>query len=437
MAAVYPHLFPGKHIQEPTQLYVEGLNDLPWYLPIATNPFESGREEFGLAWMLDNEVIVKDALKQTPATPHPFYEIPWAVSYEQYKQLFQQANPSKETGDCSTTSLSGWLDLHRVIAEVLNDHCHTTGTLVWNVSPYVLNSPSFDRFALSADVLYAHAGLLLALNHRLLRLLPYISLPTFAPGLKSRMHDLQPYILATTKGLVRTLRTQQIRTPVTLQSDLTKFPVEIRSHAFNRLAARRERLVTLPEKATPAGIHPRVPSRLEASMTGAVLSTVGRIHASTLRIGYIHPSHGGQRRAFHVRFEGEGGIDNGGLYRELFSSVMQELHDPELFPFLVRTPNHLQADADLGKEDFLLNPAVLEMEEWNGANVLENLGRLVGTAVMSGIQLDLFLSLCVWKLVVGEPLELADLKRIDLARWKIYSQMLVCDVSRESAGSKT
>ena len=219
-----------------------------------------------------------------------------------------------------------------------------------------------------------------------------------------------------------------MRTPVTLRSDSARLPVEIQSYRFNRLAARRERLMTLPERQIPAGLSPSIPSRLSASMIGMVTSLLRKIDARTLRIGYIHPSHGGQRRAFHVDFLGEGGIDNGGLYRELFRSVMQELHDLELFPYLQHTPNRTQDDADLGKDDFLLNTAVLSQPQWKGEETLRGLGRLVGTAVMSGFQVDLFLSVCLWKMVVGEEMRMDDLKRVDLARWKWYKSMLTCDV---------
>ena len=471
MNASFPTLTPGKYIRQPHQLRVEGLNNRPWFLPVASNPFESGRDEFGWAWMLDDDIIETDAMCGGESSiPSLFYEVPWTVSYEQFSEIFREGvsvdlktmtssihSRNSLTGGrsstispfssyttsttapavTSTTSSanyqdhSRWSALHQTIAYILNKHCQSTGALVWNVTPYVLNNPSFDRFALPASTLYAHAGLLIALNKRLLRLLPYTSLPTYAPCLQAQRTLLQPYLLSTTKSLVSALQVQQRRTPVTLQADSARLPVEIRSYRFNRLAARRERLLTLPEESIPAGLTPAIPSRLQASMIGLVTSLLCKIHARTLRIGYIHPSHGGQRRAFHVDFLGEGGIDNGGLYRELFRSVMQELHDLELFPYLQHTPNRTQDDADLGKDYFLFNTAVLRQPQWEGEKTLRGLGRFVGTAIMSGLQVDLFLSVCMWKMVVGEEMSMEDLKRMDLARWKWYKSMLTCDVGMQ------
>lgn len=61
--------------------------------------------------------------------------------------------------------------------------------------------------------------------------------------------------------------------------------------------------------------------------------------------------------------------------------------------------------------------------------VFKGLGRVVGTALMSGFQLDFFLSLCIWKMTVRESLSLEDLEYVDVARWRRYQQILQCDVS--------
>ena len=239
--------------------------------------------------------------------------------------------------------------------------------------------------------------------------------------------SIRPYLLATTKDLIASLRIQQLRPPVTLNEDVTALPPEVKTYQFNRLGARPDRLRQLPigisNHAGSEETSNEEPTRWNQSTTGAFIRLVMRLPPSTLRIGYIHPAHGGQRRAFHVVFAGEGGIDNGGLYRELFRTVMQELHDVDLLPFFSHTPNFTQEAAEYGRDDYLFSTHGTPF-------VYEGLGRIVGTAIMSGVQLDLFLSLSIWKMTVREPVDLRDLKSIHFALWKTFTDMLRCSVRK-------
>ena len=59
-----------------------------------------------------------------------------------------------------------------------------------------------------------------------------------------------------------------------------------------------------------------------------------------LRRHYTKVDDGGQVRTFVVTLAHEGVRDNGGVYTEVFSSMMSELQaDPPVLPFFVRTPN--------------------------------------------------------------------------------------------------
>lgn len=404
MVSMYPSLYPGKIIKSPFSsgnIRLVGMNGCIWYVPVANNPYESGRVEYSLAWMMPSSWRDTDSYSQSFCRTL-FFEIQWPITEEEFQKELQREDH---------------LLLHSLLVQELDACCRSSGQLVWNLSPYCLRRNIFECFSLSDGLLYAHVGFVLTLNLYLLRFIPYIALGTVSTSLKSLLVSLQPYLLATTKDLIASLRIEEIRTPISLQSDLSRLPPEVKTYKFNRLAARRERLLSLPEGS----------DRLKASILGAVTELLLDLPPKVLRIGYIHQTHGGQRRAFHVQFIGEGGIDNGGLYRELFRSVMQELHDLSLFSYLIYTPNHTQVDAEHGRDDYLFNPAVGEQDML----VFEGLGRVVATAIMSGFQLDLFLSLCIWKMTVREPLTVDDMEYVDVARWKRYKQILQCDVSVE------
>ena len=102
---------------------------------------------------------------------------------------------------------------------------------------------------------------------------------------------------------------------------------------------------------------------------------------------------------------------------------MQELHDVDLLPFFSHTPNFTQEAAEYGRDDYLFSTHGTPF-------VYEGLGRIVGTAIMSGVQLDLFLSLSIWKMTVREPVDLRDLKSIHFALWKTFTDMLRCSVRK-------
>lgn len=414
MASKFPSLYPGmlvKTRQKTGTARIVGVNGQPWYVPVASNPFESGREEFQQAWMLPYSWY---SIHQegNDHIPPPFFKIDWAMTREEF--FAELSRPDRRK-------------LHEQIVKELDVASRSWGKMAWNLSPYCIHVGSFKEYNITADQIYAHAGFLLSLNLTCLEVFSYITSGVSIPPIEPFL-SIRPYLLATTKDLIASLRIQQLRTPVTLNEDMTVLPSEVKTYQFNRLGARPERLRKLPigisnhtslEEATNSS----EPTRWSQSVTGALIRLVMRLSPSTLRIGYIHEAHGGQRRAFHVVFAGEGGIDNGGLYRELFRTVMQELHDIDLLPFLAHTPNYTQEAAEYGRDDYLFSTHGTPF-------VYEGLGRIVGTAIMSGVQLDLFLSLSIWKMTVREPVGLRDLKSVHFALWKAFNDMLRCSVRK-------
>ena len=69
---------------------------------------------------------------------------------------------------------------------------------------------------------------------------------------------------------------------------------------------------------------------------------------ASLRRSYVGKGHGGQKRAFKVKFLGEGVNDYGGPYRAVFEQVVDELQaelDDSgecLLPFLKPSPNRCE-----------------------------------------------------------------------------------------------
>ncbi len=138
--------------------------------------------------------------------------------------------------------------------------------------------------------------------------------------------------------------------------------------------------------------------------------------------------HGGQRRAFKVKFLGEGVDDYGGPYRAVFEQVADELQKDDLtlkpgqpventclLPLLVPTPNRA-ASVGQGQEKFLLAPSPVGDAIFSGGVIEEFacfLGKLLGAAVRHGLQMRLNLTPLVWNPLVDLPVGPELLQSVD------------------------
>ena len=232
-------------------------------------------------------------------------------------------------------------------------------------------------------------------------------------------------------------------------------------------------------------------TRLAGSLLGQTFQQLNFLDPQILRIGYTHPMDDGQQRAFKVKLEGEAGDDYGGVYRELFTQICQELQatddDPSAFvinaaagadaeqegeaalqcllPLLMPTPNR-RSGLGNARERFMLHPNayIPEVgpspsalgEEYAVEGLLADpvldkatgrvrsqdphnrhgnmspylremycfVGKLLGVALRSGIQLRLQLVSLVWKVIVGEPLGVADLEEVDAGCLSVLGHLL-------------
>ncbi|OQS01680.1 regulator of chromosome condensation (RCC1)-like protein [Achlya hypogyna] len=192
------------------------------------------------------------------------------------------------------------------------------------------------------------------------------------------------------------------------QSVLTKCLRELRGCVFQSVKLAWWFSV-LKEQQTPAAARPEieVDRHKAAESTSGVLDSVfsqccAQLHSlqgSLLR---------GHDRAFKCQFVGEFGDDFGGLYRECLAQMSTELQSPAL-PLLQPCPNQLHKVGE-NREFFVPNihlrndPKLVQMAEF--------LGKLMGIAVRSKTPLDLNLPPVVWKFLVDQRVERADIESI-------------------------
>jgi len=85
---------------------------------------------------------------------------------------------------------------------------------------------------------------------------------------------------------------------------------------------------------------------------------------------------GSYKRPICVSYEGEGGVDQGGLYRDFLDAVSSELMSTHL-PILIRTPNN-QSNAGECRDAWSLSPAPISAAT---RRMLHFLGKLMAICV--------------------------------------------------------
>lgn len=196
-------------------------------------------------------------------------------------------------------------------------------------------------------------------------------------------------------------------TPTALSQDEYEDPREIRTVKVNRgPKAQRSALAAAP---TPG-------ARIKKSVFGQMFGEMKLWLPldQSLRRSYVGKGHGGQKRAFKVKFLGEGVNDYGGPYRAVFEQVVDELQAEMegqgacLLPFFKPSPNRLAGDKD--------GPFVLTTsKEPRMLDYLSFIGRIVGVAVRHGMQLGISLPTSFWKSLAGLRVGSVDLASFDRA----------------------
>jgi len=203
-------------------------------------------------------------------------------------------------------------------------------------------------------------------------------------------------------------------TSTTLPHDEYEDPREIKTIKINRVRATPQRLASIQ--------HPT--ERLRQTVFGQLHREMRSWRGSDFRRAHLAKGHGGQRRAFKVRFVGEGVNDYGGPYRAVFDQVWDELQFDQLcigsqrpgerclLPLLVPCPNRRSNVGATGRDKFVFSPGPSANSPLT-QELAQFLGRLVGMARRHGLQTALDLPSTVWRPLVASSLELCHLDQVD------------------------
>jgi hypothetical protein len=124
--------------------------------------------------------------------------------------------------------------------------------------------------------------------------------------------------------------------------------------------------------------------------------------------GYPPSSWRRSGQLWKILFAGERGQDAGGLYRECWAAVCQELMSKSV-PLLVPCPNG-KSIVGSNRETWILNPDSTSSEQMQ---MFEFLGKLMGIAVRTEIFMEVTLAPIVWKAILDETITIEDYRGID------------------------
>lgn len=265
------------------------------------------------------------------------------------------------------------------------------------------------------------------------------------PSLSSSLRSVRKLLFTSVKHEVLQAIVEATTTPTLLSHDEFDLPREIRTVRVNRVRAHG--VMTGTDNS----------AKRKYSVLAQLCSETKSWGGATLRRGYVAKGHGGQKRAFKVKFVGEGVNDYSGPYREAFTDAMAEVLKTNEdgsgdLGVLDRSPNNSSSigedrDCYIFSKNFRplddpfvtseqgncrtvksirANFATLLLKKDEASREVEEslvfLGRLVGTAYRHGIAVDLPLPLgTVWKMLAEEHTPaLERLKELDIIAARQY-----------------
>jgi hypothetical protein len=129
-------------------------------------------------------------------------------------------------------------------------------------------------------------------------------------------------------------------------------------------------------------------------------------------------------RLFRTNYEGESGIDAGGVFADAINATVEHCFSDRL-DLLVPVPNARASSTDGTNADkFLVNPAYAHPTHARAAAMLEFLGRLIGFSVRSAVLLPYEFPPFVWKQLVGDRPSFEDLHDVDAATADLVASVL-------------
>jgi hypothetical protein len=234
-----------------------------------------------------------------------------------------------------------------------------------------------------------------------------------------RMHVMRRVLFTQTKKLFWDNILESTTTATPLNQDEYEDPREIKDIRINRVKATQSKLASIGNMA----------ERIRQSVFGQLHREMRQWPASSFRRSYLGKGHGGQYRAFKVKFMGEGVNDYGGPYRAVFEQVVDELQcdsnnvgskssDRCLLPLLVPCPNRSTVVGP-NQDKFLFASSTSPLIQ----ELMQFFGKLSGTALRHNLNMSLNLSLLLWRPMVRLPVSLRQLETIDTLTVKHLSNI--------------
>eukprot|EP00920_Eleutheroschizon_duboscqi_P023727 GHVT01059078.1.p1 GENE.GHVT01059078.1~~GHVT01059078.1.p1 ORF type:complete len:996 (-),score=273.43 GHVT01059078.1:474-3077(-) len=164
----------------------------------------------------------------------------------------------------------------------------------------------------------------------------------------------------------------------------------------------------LASVAAPAGTGAELRSRKAAEAAAMRNSVFGQIFC---QLRHVDPRRlRASRRPWYVLYEGEGGVDAGGIFRDALTHVCQELQSNSTC-LLLPTPNSRSAD-DGHLDSWLPNGA---LSSPTSLAMYFFLGQMMAVAVRGKHCLDLTLPPFFWRRLVKQTIRRKDVKNVDSA----------------------
>ena len=146
-------------------------------------------------------------------------------------------------------------------------------------------------------------------------------------------------------------------------------------------------------------------SNLSHTMFGIAFNQLQNI--SSVQLRQKKPPGAEPHFAIKIVFKGENVQGDGGPYRQFFTDVSKELQG--VLPLFIPCPNAQQIEGE-NRDKFIINPS---LQTSNDITLFEFVGKLMGLAIRTGVLLTLDLPTTFWKPLVGNKVNLEDMKLID------------------------
>lgn len=232
-------------------------------------------------------------------------------------------------------------------------------------------------------------------------------------SLAKRWRSLRRLLFTQTKSAFWDTVLEATTTPTPLPADEYEDPREIKTIKLNRIQANIGKLSTLSNGA----------ERMKLSVFGQLHKELKTWSNPAFRRSFVGKGHGGQKRAFKVKFVGEGVNDYGGPYRAVFEQIVDELRcdavsgggnkpsDKCLLPLLIPSINRISG-AGSNQDKFLLTSSATQPAT-QLQDVMSFFGKLIGMSTRHHFNMAVDLSALVWRPLVRLPLSRAHLETVD------------------------